>query len=82
MSQRSDWTQKWRTPLRKALDLIRDRADTLFEERGSAIFKKPWEARNDYVKVVLEDRPKIGPFFKDHGLRHVKKEQNRRSETS
>jgi alpha-amylase/alpha-mannosidase (GH57 family) len=74
VSQRPDWNQKWRTPLRKALDLIRDRVDMLFEERGSSIFKKPWEARDGYIKVLLEDRPRIGPFFKEHGLRRVKKE--------
>jgi alpha-amylase/alpha-mannosidase (GH57 family) len=74
VSQRPDWNQKWRTPLRKALDIVRDRVDTLFEQRGSSIFKRPWEARDDYIKVVLEDRPRIGPFFKNHGLRRLNKE--------
>jgi alpha-amylase/alpha-mannosidase (GH57 family) len=74
ISQKPEWNQKWRAPLREALDLLRDRADSLFEEQGRGIFKDPWEARNDYIQVLLENRPKIGPFFKKHGLKQLRKE--------
>ncbi|MBI5248655.1 MAG: DUF3536 domain-containing protein, partial [Desulfomonile tiedjei] len=36
VSHRPDWNQKWRAPLRKALDALRERADTLFVEETSA----------------------------------------------
>lgn len=74
VSHRPGWNQKWRAPLRKALDLLRDRADSLFEEKAASIFKSPWDARNDYIRVILEDRPKIGPFFKTHGVRNLKRD--------
>ncbi|MGC8659714.1 MAG: DUF3536 domain-containing protein, partial [Desulfomonilaceae bacterium] len=32
------WNQAWRTPLRKSLDLIRDRVDKLFDKRGAELF--------------------------------------------
>ena len=51
---------------------MRDRADKLFMEKASDLLKDPWDARNAYIKVVLENRPKIGPFFNAHG-RKLKK---------
>jgi alpha-amylase/alpha-mannosidase (GH57 family) len=67
VSQRRDWNQKWRAPLRRSLDILRDRADKLFTEKASSLLKDPWDARNAYIRVVLENRPKIGPFFKVYG---------------
>ncbi len=74
VSQRPDWNQKWRAPLRRSLDVLRDRADKLFMEKASSLLKDPWAARNAYIKVVLENRPKIGPFFNAYG-RKLKKSQ-------
>jgi alpha-amylase/alpha-mannosidase (GH57 family) len=74
VQQRPDWNQKWRAPLRRSLDVLRDRADKLFTEKAANLLKDPWAARNAYVKVVLENRPKIGPFFTAHG-RKLKKNQ-------
>ncbi len=48
------WNQKWRTPLRAALDIVRDRASEHFEALGSEVFTDPWEARNAYIDVVLD----------------------------
>jgi alpha-amylase/alpha-mannosidase (GH57 family) len=67
VSQRRDWNQKWRAPLRKSLDILRDRADKLYTEKATGLLKDPWDARNAYIDVVLENRPKIGPFFKAYG---------------
>jgi len=74
VSQRPDWNQKWRAPLRRSLDVLRDRADKLFMEKASSLLKDTWAARNAYIKVVLENRPKIGPFFNAYG-RKLKKSQ-------
>ncbi|MGO9570917.1 MAG: DUF3536 domain-containing protein [Desulfomonilaceae bacterium] len=74
VSQRPDWNQKWRAPLRRSLDVLRDRADKLFTEKAADLLKDPWTARNAYIKVVLENRPKIGPFFNSYG-RKLKKSQ-------
>src|SRR5207248_4369414 len=48
------WNQRWRTPLRQALDLLRDHAAAVFERRGAAAFRHdPWAARDAYVNVIL-----------------------------
>jgi hypothetical protein len=47
------WHQRWRAPLRGALDWLRDQADPFFETRAGALLKDAWEARDDYVLVVL-----------------------------
>jgi alpha-amylase/alpha-mannosidase (GH57 family) len=47
------WNQRWRTPLREALDLLRDRAAEVFERRGAAALRDPWAARDDYVRVLV-----------------------------
>jgi hypothetical protein len=47
------WNQRWRAPLRAALDLVRDAVDEVFERRGAAVLRDPWAARDDYVRVLL-----------------------------
>jgi alpha-amylase/alpha-mannosidase (GH57 family) len=49
----SGWTQQWRGPLRQALDWLHDECVTIFEEYGKRVLLDPWEARNDYIDVVL-----------------------------
>jgi alpha-amylase/alpha-mannosidase (GH57 family) len=48
------WNQSWRGPFRDALNFLRDSAVTNFENEGSLLFKDPWAARNEYVKVLLD----------------------------
>ena len=48
------WHQKWRGPLRAALDFARDEMIKTFENIGSQYFKNPWDARNDYIDLVLD----------------------------
>ena len=47
------WNQRWRTPLRAALDVVRDAADAAFDRLGGELFGDPWAARDDYVQVVI-----------------------------
>ena len=47
------WNQRWRAPLRAALDILRDTAAEVFERRGTAVLRDPWAARDDYIDVVL-----------------------------
>ena len=51
------WNQRWRAPLRTALDLVRDAVDEAFERRGAAVLADPWAARDAYVKVLLGAQP-------------------------
>ncbi len=48
------WHQKWRAPLREALDFIRDEMIRTFENVGREYFKNVWDARNDYIELILD----------------------------
>lgn len=45
--------QRWRAPLRAALDFVRDVGIEIFERRGAEVFAGPWAAREAYVDVLL-----------------------------
>src|SRR5439155_1486221 len=64
---RSDWQQRWRAPLREALDWLRDQIDPFFEARAGAHLKDPWAARDTYIEVVLDPSPaRLDAFFAAH----------------
>ena len=48
------WNQQWRGPLRKALDFLRDDAAMHFENVGSELLWDPWQARNEYIRLLME----------------------------
>ncbi len=63
-SGRPGWHQKWRAPLREAMDRLRDRAAEIFEQRSAEILRDPWAAREAYIEVVLERSPeRLEQFF-------------------
>lgn len=53
-SGRPGWHQKWRGPLRSALDFVRDELIKTFDTLGRDYFKDPWAARNDYVDLMAD----------------------------
>jgi alpha-amylase/alpha-mannosidase (GH57 family) len=59
------WNQRWRAPLRSALDMLRDALLPLVKEAGAAVFIDLDEARNAYIGVVL-DREQLEPFLAAH----------------
>jgi alpha-amylase/alpha-mannosidase (GH57 family) len=66
------WNQKWRTPLRNAMDWLRDKLAPVFESRGKEFLKDPWRAREDYINVILNRSPEnIAKFFSEHATRHL-----------
>lgn len=48
------WHQKWRRPLRQALDWLRDQLIKVYEETGRQLFRDPWAARDEYIQVVRD----------------------------
>jgi len=48
------WHQKWRAPLRNALDFIRDEMLKTYEQIGPQYFNDIWAARNDYIQLILD----------------------------
>jgi alpha-amylase/alpha-mannosidase (GH57 family) len=66
----------WRRPLREALDWLRRRLANVFEGEGGAILKGPWEARHDYISLLLDSSPENEAAFWD---RHLKAEARGRA---
>jgi len=48
------WHQQWRTPLRTALDGLRDRLANIYEEEAGALLTDPWAARDDYIALLKD----------------------------
>lgn len=48
------WNQKWRKPLRDALDYLRDELIVVFENEGQKYFDNVWDVRNKYINVILD----------------------------
>ncbi|OGD22620.1 MAG: glycoside hydrolase [Candidatus Aminicenantes bacterium RBG_16_63_16] len=51
------WKQAWRAPLRKAMDGLRDALAEVFEKEMGRLVGDPWQAREDYIDVVLDRSP-------------------------
>ena len=64
------WHQRWRKPLRKALDWLRDELVGVYESTGSQYFRDPWGTRNEYVQV-LRDRSQAAEFLQRHQIREL-----------
>ncbi len=68
-SGKAGYTQTWRKPLRDTFDWLRDTLTEVFEEEGKKLFKDPWEARNEYIKVILKRSDEsVKRFIKSEGL--------------
>lgn len=66
------WTQKWRTPLRDAMNFLRDRLAAFYEQKAGEFLKDPWAARDGYIAVILDRSPdNIAKFFSQHATREL-----------
>ena len=62
-----EWTQHWRKSLRETFDWLREQLAARYEERASVFLRDVWEARNDYIDVVLErSEETLSPFLARH----------------
>jgi len=48
------WNQRWRAPLRQSFDWLRDKVAPLYEAEAVKLFPRPWQARDAYIRVVLD----------------------------
>lgn len=61
------WNQAWRKPLRESLDWLRDAISELFEREAGKLLKNCWDARNDYINVILRrSDDSIRRFLHEH----------------
>jgi len=72
---RPRWHQRWRQPLRDALDWLRDQVAPVYEARAQEFFNDPWQARNEYIAVVLDrSEASIARFLKQQAKRKLTEE--------
>jgi alpha-amylase/alpha-mannosidase (GH57 family) len=66
------WNQKWRRPLRDALNWLRDQLVDIYQETGSKLFRDPWVARNEYIQVLRDRSTKnVSKFLQRHQLKEL-----------
>ncbi|WP_008310392.1 DUF3536 domain-containing protein [Leptolyngbya sp. PCC 6406] len=66
------WHQRWRRPLRNALDWLRDQVIEVFETLGPQFFADPWAARDAYVQVISDrSEASVKRFFSVHQSRKL-----------
>jgi hypothetical protein len=67
-----DFNQEWRAPLREALDWLRETLIEIFEQEGTKVFRDPWEARNEYIRVILKrNDDSVDKFIKNYAIADV-----------
>ena len=70
------WHQEWRAPLREALDWLRDCLSTLYDDAAIRLLKDPWEARNDYIDVILDRSPEsVERFVSKHATHQLDEDE-------
>lgn len=71
-SGKPGFSQAWRGPLRESLDWLRDTLIEIFEAEGSKHFKDPWNARNEYIRVILRRTDSaVEKFIKEFAIAEV-----------
>lgn len=65
-------SQEWRKPLRESLNILRDRLAIIYEDNGTKFLKDVWNARNDYIDLVLNDsKEEKEKFFYFHSKKYL-----------
>ena len=72
---RHGWNQRYRKPLRDALDMLRDRLVPLFESAAVEYLTDPWAARDAYI-AIINDRSEenVRRFFEKHAVHPLHEE--------
>lgn len=71
-----DWNQEWRKPLRESLLGLRDEAEKVFVSLGGKLLSDPWDARNDYIHVVLDrSESSVEKFLRSHAAKTLDKKE-------
>ncbi|MEW5821567.1 MAG: DUF3536 domain-containing protein, partial [Cyanobacteriota bacterium] len=66
------WNQKWRRPLREALDWLNNEISGIYYKEAKRYFKDIWQARNDYISILLDRSPEtIKSFVQNNCTREL-----------
>jgi alpha-amylase/alpha-mannosidase (GH57 family) len=77
---KAGWNQKWRMPLRQALNWLRDCLAPLGHDATSALLTGADAARNDYISVILDrSQPSVDAFFARNSVRTLTTEERVRA---
>ncbi|MFP5261120.1 MAG: DUF3536 domain-containing protein [Blastocatellia bacterium] len=75
-SGREGWTQEWRSPLREALDWLRDRLSAIYEREAGEYLRSPWNARDDYLGIILDrGLENVASFFSTYATRKLSEQE-------
>jgi len=69
------WNQEWRTPLRQALDYLRDINIAHFEDTRGKLFIYPWLARDESISLILDSHASREQFLFDHAGRWLSSDE-------
>ncbi len=71
-----DWNQKWRGPLRKAMDWLRDEAEDVYAQQIEDYFNDPWAVRDNYIEVIFDrSKPNVENFLAENQKRDLSPEE-------
>ncbi len=76
-----EWNQRWRTPLREALDFLRNQNVVHFEATRGNLFIDPWQARNASIILILDETHSREKFLFEHAGRWLSKDEEWRALT-
>jgi len=75
-SNHPDWNQEWRTPLRNAMDWLRDTLAPRYERKARPLLKDPWAARDGYIDVILDrSKESVAEFFSKYAARELNRDE-------
>jgi alpha-amylase/alpha-mannosidase (GH57 family) len=75
------WNQRWRAPLRSALDFLRDDLAPKFEGACGELLREPWLARDEYVELLTDRSASREEFFARHAEHRLTSDEQARSLT-
>jgi len=72
----TEWTQRWRASLREAMDWLRDNLESLYEREMTSYVRDPWQAREDYISMILDRSARnVASFFSKHLIRQLSRDE-------
>jgi alpha-amylase/alpha-mannosidase (GH57 family) len=76
------WHQRWRAPLRAALDRLRDSLARIYEREAPALLGDPWEGRDAYGEVLPDRTPeRVDAFLESRARRRLTADERARALT-